>query len=79
MQMFVCAVTGRNVEQDEVDEAHESAEKCHEAEVQFNNEFAWDDVNDCELNVDMVKAARAAEMDYFREITVYRKVPIQRC
>ena len=79
MQMFVCAVTGRNVEQDEVAEAQESAEKCHGVDVPVDLEFAWDDVNDCELNIDMVKSARAAEMEYFHKMKVYRKVPIQKC
>ncbi len=79
IQMFVCAATGGAVEKEEVDEAKASADKRHEADGQFVQEYAWDDVNDCMLDVNKVKEARAAEMEYLRKMKVYRKVPIQRC
>ena len=80
MQMFICATTGCEVKEEDVEEANANANKCHESEQDFTNmEYAWDDVNNCELNVDKVKEARAAEMAYFRKMKVYKKVPIQRC
>ena len=41
--------------------------------------MAWDDVNDCELDLERVKEARKAEIEYYRKMKVYKKVPIQKC
>ena len=42
-------------------------------------EIAWDDVSGKYLDADTVKQARASEMDYYRKMSVYRKVPISEC
>ena len=76
-QLFVCEVIGQNVQKEDIDEIHESANKCHESEN--HDEIAWDDVNNCQLDPARVRAARMAEMEYFRKMRVYRKVPIQKC
>ena len=36
---------------------------------------AWDDVSNAELVPDLVKAARALEMEYFHRLGVYEVVP----
>ena len=42
-------------------------------------QIAWDDVSGKYLDVDKVKQARASEMDYYRKMSVKRKVPISEC
>ena len=36
---------------------------------------AWDDVSDAELISKLVKEARELEMDYFKKVGVYERVP----
>ena len=36
---------------------------------------AWDDVNNVFLDPEQVKKARAEEMDFFRKLGVYKRVP----
>lgn len=44
-----------------------------------NLEVAWDDVSGKYLNPDEVRKARAAEIEYYRKMGVYKKVPITEC
>ena len=39
----------------------------------------WDDISGQELNHEMVKRARAEEMQAFKKHNVYTKVPIEEC
>jgi hypothetical protein len=89
-QLFVCEVNGNDVNDESVQEALESSERCHEPDPDTStttmkddefkiDEVAWDDVNNCPLDPVKVREARRAEMDYFRKMKVYKKVPLQRC
>jgi len=49
------------------------------AEAAHEEVIAVDDVTGVELNPEMVKAARKAEIEYFRKMKVYKKVPISKC
>ena len=42
-------------------------------------EIAWDDVSGKYLDAYKVKQARPSEMEYYRKMSVYRKVPISEC
>ena len=75
-KLFICQVTTELPAQDKIEETKLAAERCHEDE---SAEYAWDDVNKCQLDPMKVKAAWAVEMEYFRKMKVYRKVPIQTC
>ena len=78
-KLFICSVDSGAVTDDELNEAQAGEGKCHEAPAEDEGGIAWDDVNNCELNYKMVQEARKAEMDYFRKMQVYKKVPIRRC
>jgi hypothetical protein len=90
-QLFLCEVNATDITDDQVAEAKESADKrrdqndntmtwtCQYDSDDKVDEIAWDDVNNCKLDPVKVKDARQAEMDYFRRMKVYQKVPIQKC
>jgi hypothetical protein len=77
-QMFMCEVTTGDAEYEDVETAMEQANNCHKEEVP-ETDIAWDDVNNCELDPQKVREARAAEMEYFKRMKVYSKVPVQKC
>ena len=59
-----------------MEEICESADTCQEPET--HDEFAWDDVNNCNLDPARVREARRAEMEYFQRLQVYQEVPVQK-
>jgi hypothetical protein len=61
------------------DDAGSTLRNGESSEGRVNDDFAWDDVNNCQLDASRVREARKAEMDYFKKMQVYKKVPIQRC
>ena len=77
VQLFVCEVIVKNLEEENMVEINESAHKCYEPES--HDEFAWDDVNNGKLDPARVRAARMAEMEYFQKMQVYKKVSVQSC
>ena len=77
--LFICSATNDMPIEEAIEEAHEGANRTHERSFDFDEEIAWDDVHDKELDLANVKEARKAEMDYFRQMKVYRKVPRQKC
>ncbi len=77
--LFICEVTCPTVADEDVETAMESASECHEAGAQVDQEVGWDDVNSCQLDPARVCEARAAEMEHFRKMKVYKKVSTQRC
>ena len=60
-----------------MEEVNESADKCHEPEN--HDEFAWDDVNNCELDPTQVREARTAAMEYLMKKQVRKTVSVQKC
>ena len=74
----LCSVIQAMPDADEIQEAHESAARCHEQLPEVDDE-AWDDVNNCKLDPLKARKGREEEMEYFRRMQVYHKVPIQRC
>ncbi len=42
-------------------------------------EIAWDDISGEYLDPEKVKVARKAEMEYYRKMGVYRRVPLREC
>ena len=46
--------------------------------MQRRYEAAWDDVTNAEVVPELVKAARAAGMEYFERLCVYDRVPRSR-
>eukprot|EP00973_Karenia_brevis_P025635 3536728-Karenia_brevis.AAC.1 len=62
-------------------QAAEAAKNAHEDDDDewYDGTFAYDDVTGAPLDVKLVKAAREAEMRYFKTMNVYRKVGIQEC
>lgn len=79
MQVFLHSVDDRGVDMDQLSQAKEGEHQCHEGHAEESCEIAWDDVNDCKLDLVKVRQARNAEMDFFKKMQVYRKVPKQRC
>ena len=65
-------------DEDEIQEALESAARCHEQLPGVDDE-AWGDVNNCKFDPLKVRKAREEDMEYFRRMQVYRKAPIQKC
>ena len=62
---------------EKVEHAHNVAEKCHnEAEGEME---AFDDTSGVQLDPDLVRKARQAEIEYFTKMGVYRKVPREKC
>ena len=53
-----------------------SASKCHEDDEKY---IAWDDVSGAPLLPHLVREARKAEMEYFKKMKVYMKVPKSKC
>ena len=78
-QLFVCNIEVNPIDSEEMNKARESADRCHQDDGGGEDEYAWDDVNNCSLDPSRVKDARKAEIEYFRKMRVYKKVPIQRC
>ena len=76
-ELFICAVSMENVNEEDIKEAMNGSGKCHEAETDWDGIEAWDDVNNCRLDPKKVHEARQAEIEYFRKMRVYKKVPIQ--
>ena len=76
-RLFLCSVIQELPREEDMQEAHESSAQCHEQLTGLDCE-AWDDVNNCKLDPLKVRKAREEEMEYFRRMQVYRKVPIQR-
>ena len=48
-------------------------------EEDFEQAEAWDDTNDQELETEIVRKARALEMEWYRKMNVYEKGPIEEC
>ena len=71
-QLFLCEVSDPQVNAEDAEEAKESAQKCHEPDAADELVWAWDDVNNCKLDPAKVLEARRAEMDYFRNMKVYK-------
>lgn len=67
--MFLCGVESGVVHSEELESAVQGERQCHEQDVHMDDE-AWDDVNDCRLDPVKVRAARQAEMEYFRKMKV---------
>ena len=71
-----------HVSQEEVNEAQKTADKCH-AEKENNIDCeameAYDDVSGAALNPELVMKARLEEIQYFKRLGVYRKVPRSKC
>lgn len=59
--------------------AKASEQQCHDKDDDQDDEAAWGDVNDCQLDPAKVRRARAAEMTFSKKMQVYDKVPWQRC
>lgn len=76
-QLFLCEVQVGDITHGEPEEAAEAKQQCHEPEGML--EEAWDDVNNCRLDPAKVSEARRAEMEFFRNMKVYTKLPLQRC
>ena len=70
-QLFVREVLDKNIEESHLEEINESAEKCHEPEN--HDEFAWNNVNNCELDPTQLREAGKAEVEYLQKIEVYKK------
>ena len=64
-------VIDKNIEESHLEEINESAEKCHEPV--HHDEFAWDDVNNCELDPTPVREAGKAAVEYLQKNEVYKK------
>ena len=47
--------------------------------VYLQDAVAWDDVNGSPLDPDMVRAARMEEIQFYRRMGVYVKVPLEEC
>ena len=77
-RLFLCSVIQELPSEEDIQSAHESSAQCHESTNELDLE-AWGDVNNCKLDPVKVRKAREEEMEYFRRMQVYRKVPIQRC
>lgn len=58
----------------ETQEAEQSREQCWSEQ-----EVSWGDANVRKLDLVQVRLARKAEMESFREIQAYKKVPKQKC
>ena len=58
-QLFLCAVTSKDASDEELAEAKEGERRSHEEGDQNIDELAWDDVNDCELELE--KSQRSKE------------------
>ena len=66
---------------EKVEHAHSVANKCHskaEGEMKIEME-AFDDVSGVQLDADLVRKARRAEIDYFTKMGVYRRVSGAKC
>lgn len=63
---------------EELDDAVRVEKQCHEHEHEYDEE-AWGDVNDCRVDLAKVRAARQAEIDYFRTMRVYDTGIVQKC
>ena len=77
MQLFVCEVIVKILEEEYMEEINESAPQCCEPESR--DELAWNDVNNCKLDPARLREARMAEMEYFQKMQVYKKVSVQSC
>ena len=54
-------------------------QELHEDELSFDAYVAQDDVSGEPLEPKLVKVARREEIQYFKDMNVYRKVPIEEC
>lgn len=73
-----CGVDSGGINSDKFHGAIQGEKQCHEQEQERSDEALYD-VNECRLDPPKVRAAHHAEMDYFRKMKVYDKVPIQKC
>ena len=73
--LFLCSVIQELPSEEGIQSAHESSAQRHEPTNELDLE-AWGDVNNCKLDPVKVRKAREEEMEYFRRMQVYRKVPI---
>ena len=64
--MFVCPATIDVPSVEAIDEAHESVIKHNEGCLEFNEEIAWDDVHDKEMDLARIREAPTAQIEYFR-------------
>lgn len=76
MQIFMYQLDDQEFNDERVQEAQDAERQCHE---QDQYEIAWGDANDCELYPIKVRLARQAEMEFFKKMRVYKKVPKQKC
>ena len=77
-RLFLLSVIQELPSEEDIQAAQESPAQCHELPNGLGLE-ARGDVNHCKLDPVKVRKAREEEMEYFRRMQVYRKVPIQRC
>ena len=63
---------------DELKKIQLNAAQCHE-DNNISGEYAVDDVSGAYLDPQMVKKARAEEVEYVRSMKLYTKVPIKEC
>ena len=75
MQLFVCEVIVKILEEEYMEEINESAHKCCEPES--HDELAWNDVNNSKLDPARFREARMAETEYFQKMQVYKNVSVQ--
>jgi hypothetical protein len=64
-KLFVCAVDTKDSSIEEIQEATESSQRCHEADFNWEGIEAWDDVNNCRVDPQKVYNARLEEIAFF--------------
>ena len=77
MQLFVCEVIVKILEEEYMEEINESAPNSFEPESR--DELAWNDVNNCKLDPARLREARMADTEYFQKMQVHKKVSVQPC
>ena len=56
--LFICAVSTEDMTEEDLKEAMDSSNQCHEPEINWDEIEAWDDVNNCRLDPKKVYEAR---------------------
>ena len=76
-QLFILNAIGpQRIDRKEVEAMRANAKQCHDED---ENLIAYDDVTGAALDPKRVQQARADEMEYFRKMGVYCKVPKSKC
>ena len=75
--LFILGSIGpAKVSADDLHKMEKSSGSCHEDD---GDQVAFDDVTGASLDPTLVKEARNKEMEYFRKMQVYKKVPRSKC